>query len=29
VMRHEVDIDILIDLNRTMMQGLSGRTEAA
>ena len=29
VMRSETDIDVLIDLNRTMMQGLSGRTEAA
>ena len=29
VMRRETDIDVLIDLNRTMMQGLSGRPEAA
>ena len=29
VMRREADIDVLIDLNRTMMQGLSGRPEAA
>jgi flagellar biosynthesis activator protein FlaF len=29
VMRGETDVDVLIDLNRTMMQGLSGRTEAA
>jgi flagellar protein FlaF len=29
VMRRESDIDVLIDLNRTMMQGLSGRPEAA
>jgi flagellar biosynthesis activator protein FlaF len=29
VMRQESDIDTLIDLNRTMMQGLSGRYEAA
>jgi flagellar protein FlaF len=29
VMRSETDIDVLIDLNRTMMQGLSGRPEAA
>ena len=27
VMRREADIDTLIDLNRTMMQGLSGRAE--
>lgn len=27
VMRKETDIDVLIDLNRTMMQGLSGRAE--
>jgi len=29
VMRRETDIDVLIDLNRTMMQGLSSRPEAA
>jgi flagellar protein FlaF len=29
VMRREAEIDVLIDLNRTMMQGLSGRPEAA
>jgi len=29
VMRRETDVDILIDLNRTMMAGLSGRPEAA
>jgi flagellar protein FlaF len=29
VMRQEADIDILIDLNRTMMQGLSARAEGA
>jgi len=29
VMRKEADVDVLIELNRTMMQGLSGRTEAA
>jgi flagellar biosynthesis activator protein FlaF len=29
VMRREADVDVLIDLNRTMMQGLSGRPEAA
>jgi flagellar biosynthesis activator protein FlaF len=29
VMRREADVDILIDLNRTMMQGLSGRADAA
>ena len=29
VMRREADIEVLIDLNRTMMQGLSGRPEAA
>ena len=29
VMRRETDVDVLIDLNRTMMQGLSNRTEAA
>jgi flagellar protein FlaF len=28
VMRQEQDIDTLIDLNRTMMQGLGGRAEA-
>jgi flagellar biosynthesis activator protein FlaF len=28
VMRRETEIDVLIDLNRTMMQGLSGRSEA-
>jgi flagellar biosynthesis activator protein FlaF len=27
VMRREADVDTLIDLNRTMMQGLSGRSE--
>jgi flagellar protein FlaF len=29
VMRRETDIDVLIDLNRTMMQGLSVRPDAA
>ena len=29
VMRREADVDTLIDLNRTMMQGLSGRSDAA
>jgi flagellar biosynthesis activator protein FlaF len=29
VMRRETEIDVLIDLNRTMMQGLAGRPEAA
>jgi flagellar biosynthesis activator protein FlaF len=29
VMRREADVDTLIDLNRTMMQGLSGRADAA
>jgi len=29
VMRREADVEVLIDLNRTMMQGLSGRPEAA
>ena len=29
VMRREADIEALIDINRMMMQGLSGRTEAA
>ena len=29
VMRREAEIDVLIDLNRTMMQGLAGRPEAA
>ena len=29
VMRREGDIDTLIELNRTMMQGLSGRPDAA
>ena len=29
VMRREADVDVLIDLNRTMMQGLSGRADAA
>ena len=29
VMRQEEDIETLIDLNRTMMQGLSGRPDAA
>jgi flagellar protein FlaF len=29
VMRREEDIDPLIDINRIMMQGLSGQTEAA
>lgn len=29
VMRREEDIDPLIDINRIMMQGLSGRPEAA
>lgn len=28
VMRNEADIEVLIDLNRTMMQGLSGQPEA-
>ena len=29
VMRQEADIETLIELNRTMMQGLSGRPDAA
>ena len=29
VMRRETDIDVLIDLNRTMIQGLSVRPDAA
>jgi flagellar protein FlaF len=29
VMRREADIEALIDINRMMMQGLSGRSEAA
>jgi flagellar biosynthesis activator protein FlaF len=29
VMRRETDLDVLIDLNRTMMQGLSVRPDAA
>jgi flagellar protein FlaF len=29
VMRKEGDLDTLIDINRMMMQGLSGRSEAA
>ena len=29
VMRRETDVDVLIDLNRTMMQGLSVRPDAA
>jgi flagellar protein FlaF len=29
VMRREADVDTLIELNRTMMQGLSNRPEAA
>ncbi|HVN00154.1 MAG TPA: flagellar biosynthesis regulator FlaF [Caulobacteraceae bacterium] len=29
VMRHEADLDALIELNRTMMQGLAVRSDAA
>ncbi|HZZ87029.1 MAG TPA: flagellar biosynthesis regulator FlaF [Caulobacteraceae bacterium] len=29
VMRREADLDVLVELNRTMMQGLSARPEAA
>jgi flagellar protein FlaF len=29
VMRREADLDVLVELNRTMMQGLSTRPEAA
>ncbi len=29
VMRREADVDTLIDINRMMMQGLSGRADAA
>jgi len=29
VIRREEDIDALIDVNRTIMQGLSGQAEAA